>query len=861
MKGAGPIEIQGKHISSKIAKAQNKTASHVWKQIRESRAFYIADSVGAGKSFISLAVAFGKWRLLKQKNQKIFRLLIIAPTPELCHSWLGKLGGKYQNSKDSIGNMAITPHENSFFDLYLPEFKKDPPEIAIYQFRGKYDASNLMSELDSKPNPALTPNNKTRKFRIEILVTTPQWLVKGRLGGKKSSRCREALRWLEWLQAVDCIIADEVFTAKKADTVYGEILRPNTNNSRFNIWNIQGQRPWLLGLSATLLSRDITDAWSLFELAWAWKDKKYEFNNSDQKAYGSLQIDLENFQKSLKDGLACDPQKMRQFSKDYKKKKHELEKTLRKIIVRTQPAHQRSYEFCSAGLTKLNRATPSSTFPISGGLAPVFSKLQKIDESDQKAVQNLAVFMKAALLRQKAFDKNNKTDPDTWTQVTETGGSTHGPKHVSFREWLLKHYEDSEHKWLQTELSEEFQFKVLVYVKHIRTAGAFRHRGSRKKMTETFGKDLHLELRSRMRETCHKLAFKNRVLFDGGKLENPNQSLLEVFEELGIKEPVMDTLKKPEYLTLLLAALVNAHKVKEKAEKLKKVRETMEGQFSDTGKNLYLRLLTRFSDIRKEILEDLELESLIEFDHRSESMQKKYPSLSLMVLDVDFGLLEEAQKIEIARKLNHLSKVIFSIVGVQPGKMKLKKAQKEIGEFKALLVQQVKFSDWWKKGKGLEKKDLDSKINFCIRHKRRSSYTKRNFQPPSEIEVLTGSDAHRRNFVTQKFLTPGSPFAMVLTNICTVGVDLHQFCWDVVHFTPEWTPHDMEQKTGRIDRPRTELHRFQMAKNKDKVRVHHLIWPHTYDQPGVFIPLPRLDLHGKLLPIWNQSFRYRGPVS
>lgn len=33
------------------------------------------------------------------------------------------------------------------------------------------------------------------------------------------------------------------------------------------------------------------------------------------------------------------------------------------------------------------------------------------------------------------------------------------------------------------------------------------------------------------------------------------------------------------------------------------------------------------------------------------------------------------------------------------------------------------------------------------------------------------------------------------------------------------------------------------------------------DQPGVSIPLPRLDLHGKLLPIRSTSFWNRGPVS
>lgn len=89
--------------------------------------------------------------------------------------------------------------------------------------------------------------------------------------------------------------------------------------------------------------------------------------------------------------------------------------------------------------------------------------------------------------------------------------------------------------------------------------------------------------------------------------------------------------------------------------------------------------------------------------------------------------------------------------------------------------------------------------------------------------------------MTKRFLTPGDPFVLVLTNVCTVGVDLHDYCWDVVHYTPSWTPHDLEQKTGRIDRPRKlNILKKRLALGRDdharQIRVHHLVWPYTYDE-------------------------------
>jgi hypothetical protein len=96
----------------------------------------------------------------------------------------------------------------------------------------------------------------------------------------------------------------------------------------------------------------------------------------------------------------------------------------------------------------------------------------------------------------------------------------------------------------------------------------------------------------------------------------------------------------------------------------------------------------------------------------------------------------------------------------------------------------------------------------------------------------------------ERFRGPGNPFVLLLTNIGTVGVDLHAFCWDIVHYTPDWTPHMAEQKTGRIDRPRSQQTTRQLDIGRDSrpIVVHHLVWPFTYDERI----LSRLNLRAQL---------------
>jgi hypothetical protein len=816
---ARPIFIKGNKVEPKMAKAQNITANCVFKNISKNGVFYVADSVGAGKSYIALATALGRWRARKDKQQRLFKILIIAPTSELCGSWLSKLGGKFREGKDRVSELGLIPKADSFFDLYLDEYKsKNPPEIAIYHFRGKHDVDWFMDLLEQSQVKDLKPKRNPSKNRIEILVTTPGWLNKGRRGFSRHKKS-QSLFWGDWLRSVDIIIADEVFGARNR-TQYGKLLRPNLDLRNLNIWNGRRVRPWLIGLSATLLSRDITDAWALFELAWAWKDKSYDFDDPKIHPYNGLKDDLDDFQKALKEGLVADNPSA--HVKNYKEKKRQLEKKLKSLIVRTQPWPKRLHKFWAAGTEKIKVGKTSKTFPVGQGIQGIIDCLSNGMEDDPVAIKNLANFIKLGMTKEGLFDSKNITVPPSWTKILEFGDSITSPKHESFKSWIKLHYAKAEKDWLKRDLAESFRFKVLVYVHHVDTAKGFKIR--RQELLGEFGKNFYKWLREAMLGTCWKISKQNKDLFYEGSLDKPRIELQEILGELHTS---IQNLKKAQHLTLLLAALVHGNKGRNRTEKLSKIRLTIEGNILGAQKNLYIRLLTKFLEERKMILKKFDADSLIKFDLQRENQRRKMPSLSLNILDAEFAPIEEKEKAELMAKLNRIAEEIYKIVGLKATNKDMIKAKRKFSELRDILHDAISSSKEWRERINSFLKNPEK---YSLRLQTKMKVNRRH-HAPHELEVLTGQDLERRDHVTQKFLTPGNPFLLVLTNICTVGVDLHQFCWDVIHYTPSWTPHELEQKTGRIDRPRVGLEKiFNIGKNPNHIRVHHLIWPNTYDE-------------------------------
>jgi len=65
----------------------------------------------------------------------------------------------------------------------------------------------------------------------------------------------------------------------------------------------------------------------------------------------------------------------------------------------------------------------------------------------------------------------------------------------------------------------------------------------------------------------------------------------------------------------------------------------------------------------------------------------------------------------------------------------------------------------------------------------------------------------RSDVLVRQFRMPGYPFALVSTDVLREGEDLHTFCARVIHYGLAWTPSATEQRTGRVDRIGSLIHR------------------------------------------------------
>ncbi|MCA1733957.1 MAG: hypothetical protein LC732_10195, partial [Acidobacteria bacterium] len=61
--------------------------------------------------------------------------------------------------------------------------------------------------------------------------------------------------------------------------------------------------------------------------------------------------------------------------------------------------------------------------------------------------------------------------------------------------------------------------------------------------------------------------------------------------------------------------------------------------------------------------------------------------------------------------------------------------------------------------------------------------------------------------LVRQFRMPGYPFLLITTDLLQEGEDLHLFCSRVYHYGINWMPSSMEQRTGRVDRVRSQAER------------------------------------------------------
>ncbi|MBZ5659863.1 MAG: hypothetical protein LAO08_05590 [Acidobacteriia bacterium] len=641
------------------------------------------------------------------------------------------------------------------------------------------------------------------------------------------------------MQKVNVVIADEIFGGKNEHTIYGRLLRPSTVIDRPRLW--QRRRPFLLGLSATLLSRDLSDARSVLQLCLDWRAR----TKSNVLLSHETERALDGFSRELRAGLRAksETERRERLSK-YGKYKQNLESLLPELIVRTISHRPRSYRFAPGGhddrdvFALRQPGLEHTSFPISR-MDTLLAALQTELSRARDASESLAWFLGQAA-RSRLGSGDNARRYVAWTAITESDPAkkqaerkTAHPKISSLLNWIDTYYAEAESSWLKRTIGSAPRFKLLIYVHHVKTASELKPRAGSK---DSAGRHLLRRLRRLMLDSCKKIAQRNKDLFRHGRLPDPLPGLKDILSRQGW---TIEQLTRSNR-TLLLAACVNAHKGRNRREKLRHFRETLAGSNVDWRLHQYRQVLRRLPEFRGRVLEEIGCESILSLEKQLQKRHGKInltPSIALLDLDsLDLSpQAKEAARKSLAR-LTPLMKPLVSVFG--SGQQGPSPLLASMAKKVAKLIE--RHQEW--------KDTIESFVHSPERVLKRllrqtEGLSHRN---PLEVAVQTGEESGTRDFVADKFRSAGNPFILILTNVCTVGVDLHTYCWDVLHYTPAWTPHEAEQKTGRIDRPRfrqaAEKLRIARASALKRIRIHYLIWPYTYDERI----LSRLNLRAQL---------------
>lgn len=80
------------------------------------------------------------------------------------------------------------------------------------------------------------------------------------------------------------------------------------------------------------------------------------------------------------------------------------------------------------------------------------------------------------------------------------------------------------------------------------------------------------------------------------------------------------------------------------------------------------------------------------------------------------------------------------------------------------------------------------------------------------VMPATGGNKGNEGLI-KRFNTPFYPDVIVCTDVFKEGINLHLFCNRIYHYGLAWTPGDLEQRIGRIDRFFSKTHRERISQN------------------------------------------------
>src|SRR5262249_32679691 len=144
------------------------------------------------------------------------------------------------------------------FAAYVPEFSNRQAQAVIYSLRTRHDARKAR-RAERDPKLAEQLRNRKRIRQIEVLIASPRFL---------NSKFGDS-RWRKWTRQADVIIADEAYGIRNGNTVYGDLMRPGTGSKK----HVFRHRPWLIALSATLLSKDMRDMRDVMSALIEWRHR------------------------------------------------------------------------------------------------------------------------------------------------------------------------------------------------------------------------------------------------------------------------------------------------------------------------------------------------------------------------------------------------------------------------------------------------------------------------------------------------------------------------------------------------------------------------------------------------------------
>lgn len=115
--------------------------------------------------------------------------------------------------------------------------------------------------------------------------------------------------------------------------------------------------------------------------------------------------------------------------------------------------------------------------------------------------------------------------------------------------------------------------------------------------------------------------------------------------------------------------------------------------------------------------------------------------------------------------------------------------------------------------------------------------------------------AKSQRLVTQ-FRMPGYPLVLVTTDVLQEGEDLHTFCSRIFHYGISWTSSGTEQRTGRIDRVRSQTERrLLMLKNAPDAEKLQVYYPHPEETIEVLQVRRLLQRMNTFLELMHEDLR------